>query len=658
VSAGTSVPQLPPLRDLVPRRPVDWVIALALVSLPLAPFLNTFSPLGTALRLLLAVGVALLMVTGRISVARPLLGRGRWLIAAFAAFQIVPLLGAVGIDYGVVRAVNWTMFVPLAFVAYDRRAQRTAVAFASLAGLVLLAGVVLQALGLSGGTWPGYALSDGTPTTRYTSFLLNPNDLGLAMLSLGIVLALVTRDGERSVRVAGLGAVVACGFVVSLTFSRGALLAAAGVLVFLLLAGLGRRSLAKITAAAVVGILIIPLALPSTRESMVISLESFAGIAGGTDRSSTARADRWSRLTGGGGSRVADLPTRNGLPSWTVSSTAGAFATTEQHRDGSRSARVERKRDGGGPAPIFLRSPVAAVQPRVKYTLTGHCRPQSAPRPCRALIIFRDARGKDLRAAPGRLAISKPDRWTGFSRTDVAPAGTTQAEVRGVVLGVPEGEAHFLDSFRLVREPAGAARFSGDGGDPLGLAPVPTSAPAAENGDDRPRAATPSPAPAATSPAPVTAPGSPPTSSSSELSGRLTPAEIIFGAGYGGYAETEQLDRFELGDQKARRKAQIRATVDNGWLKLFLEEGAIGLLLFAAVCAAALWRSFSARRTAQRVLALTTGALLVALGVRALSADVLDINPWNFVLWLLVGLSFAAASREAEHDPELAPTPR
>jgi len=48
----------------------------------------------------------------------------------------------------------------------------------------------------------------------------------------------------------------------------------------------------------------------------------------------------------------------------------------------------------------------------------------------------------------------------------------------------------------------------------------------------------------------------------------------------------------------------------------------------------------------------------VALGVRALSADVLDINPWNFLVWLLVGLAFTATSEGPERAPNLAQTPR
>ena len=832
---------------MTPKRPIDWILAAALLFLPLAPFLNTFSALGTALRLLIAVAAALLILTGRIPLARPLLGRGRWLIVVFALVQLVPLIGAVTADFGLVRAVNWTMFVPLAFIAYDRRSQRTAIAFATLAGVALLAGLLLQAVDVLSGTWAGYVLSDGTPATRYTSLLLNPNDLGLFALSLGVVLGLVSRGGDRRVRAAGLCSVVACGLVVSLTHSRGALLVAAAVLLYLLVAGVAWRSLAQLSAAATVGILVIPLALPSTRESAAVTLESLAAIVGGDDRSSSVRADRWSRLTGGEGIEVAESQARNGLPSWTVSSTASAAATTEQRRDGSLSAGLVRKRDGRGAQPIFLGSPVGSVRPGLTYTAAGHCRPQRTSRPCRVMIIFRDARGKDLRPPISRQVMSRPGEWTRISITDGAPAGTVQAEVRGVILGVPEGEAHYLDSFLLIRGPARSLLFTEERGDPLGLGPVPISGPAPKASTESPsrnglpswtvsstasaastteqhrdgsRSArlvrkrdgrgtqpiflaspvesvkpgltytvaghcrpqrTPRPcraliifrdargrvllapvsrqvmsrpgrwtrvrktyqAPAGTveaevrgeifavsegethyldsfllirgpadslpftegrddplglAPVPISAPApkasageprlnavassdglsgaahgaiaaaqaparagasegtSPPGQGS--FSGQLTAPEIVFGAGYGGYAQPETLSRFELANQQARRKAQIRATVDNGWLKLFLEEGLLGTGVFLAIFAAALWRSFSARRTAQRVLGLTTGALLVALGVRALSADVLDINPWNFLVWLLVGLAFTATSEGPERAPNLAQTPR
>ncbi|MDQ3435228.1 MAG: hypothetical protein M3481_11215 [Actinomycetota bacterium] len=654
------------LGELRPRRPIDWLLAAALLSLPLAPFLNTFSSLGTAVRLLIAAAAVLLLLSGRIPLSRPLLGRGRWLIVGFALVQLVAVVGAVTADFGLVRAINWMMFVPFAFVAYDRRSQRTVIAYATLAGLALVTGLLLQAMDVLGGTWAGYVLSDGTPTTRYTSLLLNPNDLGLFALSLGVVLGLVSRGGDRRVRVAGLCAVVVCGLVVSVTYSRGALLAAAAVLLYLLVAGVAWRSLAQLSVAAAVGILVIPLALPSTRESMAVALESFAAIVGGEDRSSSVRADRWSRLTGGEGTEVAVSEARNGLPSWTVASTAGAAATAEVARDGKTSARLVRKRDGDGAQRISLSSPVKSVEQGLTYTLAGHCRPQRTPRLCRATIVFRNARGAILTAPVGRDVMSKPGRWTRITRTDGAPAGAVLAEVRADILAAPEGETHYLDSFLLVQEPADSLPFTEGRDDPLGLAPVPIPAPPqkAEARPSRPAAVVatsnvstaPSTLPPRRGPAAGSEPSSPPEQAA--LSGEVTVPEILFGAGYGGYAEPGRLSRFDLANQRARQRAQIGVTVDNGWLKLFLEEGLLGLGLFLAIFVAALWRSFSARRSAERVLALTTGAVLVALGVRALSADVLDINPWNFLVWLLVGLAFTAASGEGERRSEPAQAPR
>jgi uncharacterized membrane protein len=534
-----------------------------------------------------------------------------------------------------------------------------------VAGLALLAGFLLQAMDVLGGTWAGNVLSDGTPATRYTSLLLNPNDLGLFALSLGVVLGLVSRGGDRKVRVAGLCAVVVCGLVVSLTYSRGALLAAAAVLVYLVVAGVAWRSLAQLFAAAAVGVLVIPLALPSTREPVAVTLESFAAIAGGEDRSSSVRADRWSRLTGGEGVDVAESRTRNGLPSWTVSLTAGAVVTSAVSRDGTRSAQLTRKQDGRGAQRISLSSPVKSVEQGLTYTLAGHCRPQRTPRLCRAMIVFRNARGAILTAPVGRQVVSKPGRWTRITRTDGAPAGAVVAEVRGDILAVPDGETHYLDSFLLVQEPADSLPFTEDKDDPLGLAPVPIPAPPqkAEARPSRPAAVvtTSNVSAASTAPprkGPAEGPGPSPPPGQAALSGELSLPEILFGAGYGGYAESGRLKRFDLANQKARQRALIGVTVDNGWLKLFLEEGLLGLGLFLAIFSAALWRSFSARRGAERVLALTTGAVLVALGVRALSADVLDINPWNFLIWLLVGLAFTAASGEGERRSEPAQAPR
>ena len=829
-----------PTRYLVPRRPIDIALALALVSLPLAPFLNTFSPLGTALRVGIAAGVIVLILAGRIPLQRDLRGRGRWLILAFALFQLIPLLGAESVGYGLVQAVNWTMFMPLAFVAYDRRSQRTAVAFAAVSGVLLAVGAVLQALDVLGGTWAGFALSDGTPATRYTSFLLNPNDLGLWMLSLGVLLGLVTRGRELPARAAGLIAVAACGVIVSLTLSRGAFIALAGVFLYLLLSGLPRRRLASVSGAALVGLLAIPLAVPATRESISVTLASLAAIAGGDDRSSTVRADRWSRLTGGAGTEVAESQARNGLPLWTVSSSASASATAKASRDGERSAQVVRKRDGGGAQRIFLGSAVEQVGPGIVYTATGHCRPQRVARPCRITLVFSDAQGRILSAPVSPVAQSSPGRWTRVTRTDGAPPGTARAEVRAEILGVPEGETHYLDSFALTEGREPVTGFPERGGQPLSFpatfVPAPPRSPEAQSqatdiprwsvsffasatptsemsrdgkrsarltrkrdgggaqriflttvaqsgkpgristwtghcrprrvprpcrillrfrdargqilsapvgpvakprpgrwtqvtrtvappagtvraelraeifgvpegethyldsfaltkgprppttfpeegghplsfpagpvatGTREPRAALPSPAALASTGAvgahsaraPSTMAVVAAVEGNAEPPARpreLTLGRVLFGSGYGDY-EVAQSRAFEVTDQEERRRARKALTVDNGWLKLFLEEGIIGLGLFLAIFAIALWRSFSARRGRQRVLALTTGAVLIALGVRALSADVLDINPWNFLVWLLVGLAFTAASGEGERRSEPAQAPR
>jgi O-antigen ligase len=117
----------------------------------------------------------------------------------------------------------------------------------------------------------------------------------------------------------------------------------------------------------------------------------------------------------------------------------------------------------------------------------------------------------------------------------------------------------------------------------------------------------------------------------------------LLGSGYGGYA-TNAIDGFSVA---GRQDAYRSATVDNSWLKLWLEEGIVGVLLLAALLASALrtvWRG--ARRT-RDVTAIAAGGFLIALLVRSTSVDLFDINPWNFAIWLALGIAFSVeAHRE------------
>jgi O-antigen ligase len=124
---------------------------------------------------------------------------------------------------------------------------------------------------------------------------------------------------------------------------------------------------------------------------------------------------------------------------------------------------------------------------------------------------------------------------------------------------------------------------------------------------------------------------------------RGTNAEI--GAGYGGYTTDPTLLA------NSNRKLTYRLlTVDNSWLKLYLEEGLIGVALLLGVFLVAIRRTLAT----PTALSVTVGALLTLTLFRSLSVDVLDINPWNMYLWLMIGLAAAAsrlAAEETDGDP-------
>jgi O-antigen ligase len=280
--------------DAVPRRPIEFVLAAALVVLPLTPFLDQSGPLGTILRFAIAMALVTFLCIGALPIApRPFSG-GRALVAFFAIFQLVPLAASESFLYGTVRTVNWVMFIPLAFLDYDGRARRVAVAFTALGGAILGGGVILQLAGAIGGTWGGFEIIAGVDySQRYTSFLQNPNDLGLFMLAVAVLAALAVRSNKVSYRLLGLLAVTAALAVIILTSSRGAFLALPLVVVMILLFG-SRRSLALLAMASVVVVVALPRAVPLLGPQFTSTVQSIDEAAAGRDPSLLKRQDRWS----------------------------------------------------------------------------------------------------------------------------------------------------------------------------------------------------------------------------------------------------------------------------------------------------------------------------------------------------------------------------
>jgi O-antigen ligase len=118
---------------------------------------------------------------------------------------------------------------------------------------------------------------------------------------------------------------------------------------------------------------------------------------------------------------------------------------------------------------------------------------------------------------------------------------------------------------------------------------------------------------------------------------RLRDSDWVLGTGYGGYAERVGVSP---GDDTDRARELL--TIDNGWLKLLLEEGIPGVVVLALIIGLAVAAGLRARGGPDEALGLIAAAALVAIAFRGASADVFDIAPWNFLFWLIIGLALGA----------------
>lgn len=98
--------------------------------------------------------------------------------------------------------------------------------------------------------------------------------------------------------------------------------------------------------------------------------------------------------------------------------------------------------------------------------------------------------------------------------------------------------------------------------------------------------------------------------------------------------------------------ADTFATVDNSLLKLLLEGGWLAVGVFIAVLAVVYLPLLNRRYGPDRFAAGAILAVMGMIGFRSLSVDLLDINPWNAVIWLFAGLAVSLSSQEpaVEHE--------
>ena len=135
--------------------------------------------------------------------------------------------------------------------------------------------------------------------------------------------------------------------------------------------------------------------------------------------------------------------------------------------------------------------------------------------------------------------------------------------------------------------------------------------------------------------------------------GENSPVDYVLGKGFGGYAPELFAGAAFDSDTAALRAA----TIDNAWLKMLLESGALGVASVAAIMVFAFVSGASARGPA-RPMGITAAAMLVAILFRSLSVDALDISPWNGVLWVLIGACVVARRNGRESPGRVDPSNR
>jgi len=110
-------------------------------------------------------------------------------------------------------------------------------------------------------------------------------------------------------------------------------------------------------------------------------------------------------------------------------------------------------------------------------------------------------------------------------------------------------------------------------------------------------------------------------------------ATLFIGKGFGARNPSLFVDQKSIFVDPALLKF---TTLDNSWLKTYLELGgfaviAIGWLFISAI------RQNLARLKSNPIFSGLPAALLILFLIRSVSIDAFDINPWNSVIWIILG---------------------
>jgi O-antigen ligase len=289
-------------------RPADALIVASIVYLPLAPFLTPYSVAFSVLRFALAGALIAGLLAGVIPRRDHPLRLGGWLALVFVAYQLLPLVAEGLTSYGLLRFINWTMFVPLIFVRYDEKTAKYVFGAVLFTVLVLFLGILLQKQGLLKGVGGGESYGDPLSSirvTRYTSFLQNANDLGLFMLCGGLLAYIYAVQPKRQFTARVLVGALAFLSLYSmfLASSRGAFLALPLVLLFFFMIG-ARRALLVAVVLAVVAVGVVDPLVPAARSSVATTFASVENVATGNAVSAKDRLTVWNQRLSNAGNFV------------------------------------------------------------------------------------------------------------------------------------------------------------------------------------------------------------------------------------------------------------------------------------------------------------------------------------------------------------------
>lgn len=271
--------------------PVPRLTAFVLAALlPVVTVAPALGGAGTVLRTALA---ALVLVAVVRSPGRPS-PHLVWLVLTLVLLVGAMAVGSPDLGEGVVRAINWLMFLPLLFLPPHVEYWTIAVKSLIVTCWIQVAGIAAQMAGLLGGTWGGLLTSgqDYDPAarnylTRYTGFLFNPNDLGL-VLAMGVVVALIVASYRPDKALFALPSAGIFTLGIVLTGSRGGLIALVlGIAVLLVFLPTLHRLLV-VSLAAVGGLTM----LTSEGETRLV-FDSITDIFTGADASANVRTSLW-----------------------------------------------------------------------------------------------------------------------------------------------------------------------------------------------------------------------------------------------------------------------------------------------------------------------------------------------------------------------------